>query len=142
MGLSFVTCVCLIVGQFSVVNKPVESFTVTKVVSAGDVNNHGGWAVLNTNIGVVLLTHGDEQGKVSGVISKDKMLVDDAVSVLNARYKTKIVKVFCCYPKRVAATSKSGINIAFSNHDDIVYLIGKQPKGKPCTFDVYLTDPE
>ena len=142
MGLSFVTCALLIVGQFSVVNKPVESFTVTKVVSAGDSNNHEGWAVLNTNIGVVLLTHGNEEGKVSGVISKDKMLVDDAVSVLNNRYKTQIVKVFCCYPKRVAATSKSGINIAFSNHDDIVYMIGKQPKGKPCTFDVYLTDPE
>jgi hypothetical protein len=143
MGLSFVTCVLLIVGQFSTVNKPVATFTVTKVVSAGDVNNHDGWMVLDTDIGVVLLTHGNEQGQVSGVTSQGYMLVDEAIRVLNDRYKTKIVKVFCCYPKRVAATSKTKVNIACPDHDDVVYLIAKAPKkGENYKFNVWLTDPE
>jgi len=142
MSLSFVAYVLLIVGQFSVVEKPVATFTVTEVVSAGDVNNHDGWMVLDTDIGIVLCTHGNEDGSVSGVTSKGNMLIDDAVGVLNSRYKTKIVKVFCCYPKRVAATSKSGVNISCPDHDDCVYLHAKAPKdGENYKFNVWLTNP-
>ena len=144
MGLSFVTCVMLIIGQFSAVDKvvvPNDSFTVKTVVSSGAKNDTDGWVLLDTNKGIVLLIHGNEDGKVSGVINKDNMLIDDAVNELNARYKTVIVKVFCCYPKRVAATSKSKVNIAYPDHDDVVYMVGKQPKGQPCVFNVYTENP-
>ena len=122
---------------------PNESYTVCHVIEEADLkdgNNVPLWSLLDTDQGVVFLTHGGADGKIIGIkYFDDDMLVDDAVRVLNDRYKVKIDRVICCYPKQIAETSKTGVLLSCAFHDGCVYV--DAARGNGCVVRVWTSSP-
>lgn len=112
---------------------PNESYTVCHVIGESALRNAKDvayWSLLDTDQGVVFLTHGCADGKIIGLNYFDNdMLVDVAVGILNYRYQVKIDRVICCYPKQVAATSKTGVMLSCAFHDGCVYVDSERENG-------------
>jgi len=123
---------------------PNESYTVCHVIGEADLkdgNNVPLWSLLDTDQGVVFITHGGKDGKIIGIkYFDDDMLVDDAVRILNDRYEVKIDRVICCYPKQVAETSKTGVMLSCAFHDGCVYC--DAARGDGAVVRVWVSSPD